>query len=85
MEAIRVNTLVKTDGEIRLTGLPYKKGDQIELILLPLADIRPARQPLTARQLRQSDLVGLWKDRADISDSAAYARQLRAQAQHRER
>ena len=45
-----------------------------------LADLRPARRPLTAHQLRQSDLIGLWKDRADIQDSAAYVRQLREQA-----
>jgi hypothetical protein len=84
MEAIRINALLKTDGEIRITGLPYKKGEQVELILLPLADARPTRRaPFTARQLRQSDIVGLWKDRVDIQDSAAYARQLREQAQNR--
>ena len=85
MDAIRVNTLVKTDGEICVTGLPYKKGEQVELILLPLADLRAARAPLTARQLRHSDLIGLWKDHADIQDNIAYARQLRDRAQRRAR
>jgi len=33
------------------------------------------------RQLRQSGLIGLWKNRDDIIDSAVYARQLRKQAQ----
>jgi hypothetical protein len=35
------------------------------------------------RQLRQSGLIGLWKNRDDIIDSAVYARQLREQAQQR--
>ena len=35
------------------------------------------------RQLRQSGLIGLWKNRFDIIDSAVYARQLREQVQQR--
>jgi hypothetical protein len=35
------------------------------------------------RQMRQSGLIGMWKDRDDIGDSAAYARRLREQAQRR--
>jgi hypothetical protein len=42
-----------------------------------------ARSHLTVRQLRQSELIGMWKDRDDIRDSAAYARRLREQAQRR--
>lgn len=38
---------------------------------------------LTVRQLRQSGLIGLWKDRDDIRDSATYARCLRERAQKR--
>ena len=38
---------------------------------------------LTASQLLRSGLVGLWKDREDIEDSAECARQLRKQAQRR--
>jgi len=41
------------------------------------------RRPLTARDLLQSDLVGLWADREDIEDSLAFARKLRRQAEHR--
>ena len=39
-------------------------------------------QKLTARDLLQSDLVGLWSDRTDIEDSVEFARQLRRQAEH---
>jgi hypothetical protein len=40
-------------------------------------------QPLTARALLQSKVVGLWADREDIGDSLDFARQLRRQAEHR--
>lgn len=40
-------------------------------------------QEMTARDLLQSDLVGLWADRDDIRDSLSFARQLRWQAEHR--
>lgn len=84
MEAVRMHKVVEKDGEILLTGLPYKKGQQVEMIML----IEPAsiseRPRLTARQLRHAGLIGLWKDRQDITDSAAYARQLRDRAQRRQ-
>jgi hypothetical protein len=38
---------------------------------------------LTARDLLQSDLLGLWADRDDIGDSLSFARQLRRQAERR--
>jgi hypothetical protein len=44
----------------------------------------PIGKNLTARDLLQSELVGLWADRSDIGDSLSYARQLRQQAEHRE-
>jgi len=47
----------------------------------PVTTIRKTR--LTVRKLRQSGLIGLWKNRDDITNSAAYARQLREQAQQR--
>jgi len=82
MEAIRLQRAVEKDGEIFLTGLPYKKGQFIEMILLSEASTTPNHPRLTARQLLHSDLVGLWKDRSDIEDSSAYARQLREMAQN---
>lgn len=81
MDAIRVQQVVTKDGEILVTGLPYKKGQFVEIILLPEPLKLFSHVGLTARRLRQSGLIGLWKDREDIQDSAAYARQLREQAQ----
>jgi len=43
------------------------------------------KKHITAKDFLDSGLVGLWKDRDDIKDSAVYARQLREQAQRRRR
>ena len=82
MEAIRLHKVVEKDGEILVTGLPCKKGQHVEMILLIEPSAMPRRY-LTAQQLLHSGLIGLWKDREDIKDSASYARQLREQAQRR--
>ena len=85
MEAIRLHRVIEKDGEIVVTGLPCKKGESVEMILLIEPSVGRDRLALTARLLRCSGLVGLWKDRQDIKDSTAYARQLREQAQKRQR
>ena len=85
MEAIRLHQVVEREGEIAITGLPCKKGQHVELILLLIESSVTSQPPrMTAQQLRNSELIGLWKDREDIADSAIYARQLREQAQKRE-
>jgi hypothetical protein len=81
MEAIHLQRALRKDGEILVTGLPYKKGENIEMILLLN---RPSKKPrLTARTLMESSLIGLWKNRKNIKDSSTYARQLRDQSQKR--
>ncbi len=82
MEAIRIHKVVEKDGEILVKGLPCKKGQRVEMILLMEPSTMSGRY-LTAQKLRHSGLIGLWKDREDIKDSASYARQLREQAQRR--
>ena len=84
MDAIRVQQVITKDGEILVTGLPYKVGQSVEVILLPEPVVPLSGSGLSVRRLRQSGLIGLWKDREDIQDSAVYARQLREQAQQRE-
>ncbi|MBI4767028.1 MAG: hypothetical protein HY787_20975 [Deltaproteobacteria bacterium] len=81
MEAIKIQKVVNKDGEIRMTGLPFKKGQRIELILLtdPLSE---ESTKATARTMLNSGIVGLWKDRP-IDDSVEFARQLRKDAQTR--
>jgi len=34
MNAIRLNKILEHDGELTLTGLPYRKGQKVELIVL---------------------------------------------------
>jgi hypothetical protein len=68
--------VVIKDGKILLTGLPCKKGENIEMILLLNRPSKKTR--LTARKLLESNLIGAWKRRTDIKDSYSYARQLRA-------
>ena len=50
-----------------------------------LDEAQTGPKELTARDLLQSELVGLWADRKDIGDSLSFARQLRQQAEHRRR
>ncbi len=83
MQAIRVEQVVVKDGEVVITGLPYKKGQVVEVIVSAQSQIPVPRSHLTVRQLRQSGIIGLWKDRSDIQDSSIYARQLRENAQKR--
>lgn len=83
MEAIRLQQTIQKKGELTLRNLPVEKGQQVEVLLLLMPTETDTRPRLTARQLLQSELVGLWQDRRDITDSALYARQLREQAQRR--
>ena len=69
MEAIRMQRAVEKDGEILLTGLPYKKGQHVEMILMVDPSKQPQHPHLTASDLLQSELIGLWEDRTDIEDS----------------
>lgn len=85
MQAIRLERTIKKSGELHLTNLSVEEGQQVELLLLFDPKVKTKRKKrLTARQLLNSGLIGLWKDRTDITDSAEYARQLREQAQRRQ-
>lgn len=85
MNAIRLYKVLEHDGELVLKGLPYRKGQKIELIVLNEVPAQDQTSLLTADKLLHSGIVGLWKERTDIVDSSAYARQLREQAQRRTR
>jgi len=80
MEIVKTQQIMLKDGELFLSGLPYKQGQFVEIIILPTAKLRPR---LTIGEFRKLGLIGLWKDRLDIADSSVYARQLREEAQQR--
>lgn len=44
----------------------------------------PVRNYITARELLDSGIIGIWGARQDIGDSVEFARQLRDRAQRRE-
>jgi hypothetical protein len=82
MEAIRVHKILEKDGELVVANLPYKKGQSVEVIVLPESK---GTGRLTANRLLTSDLIGLWEDHPDVVDSTVYARTLRERAQQRQR
>jgi predicted nucleic acid-binding protein len=85
MEAMRLHRIIEKDGELLITDLPCKKGQRVEIIVLAEPPTLPQPPQLTAKRLLESDIVGLWQDREDVTDSAVFARQLREEAQRRQR
>lgn len=83
MEAIRLHKIVEKDGEVSVSGLPCKKGQHVEMIVLIDPNGETESANFTAKQLGESELVGLWKDREDIKDSLTFAQSLRDLSQNR--
>jgi hypothetical protein len=82
MQALRLQQTIEKKGEIYFRDLPVIEGQKVEVIVL-LSPVSQPQKVLTARQLLNSNLIGLWENRCDITDSLTYARQLREQAQRR--
>lgn len=83
MESLKIFTTIEQDGELRLSNLPLKRGQRVELVVR--AEANGAERPiLTAEHLLATTLVGLWADRDDLGDSTTFARQLREAAQRRD-
>ena len=82
MSAIHLRKSIEKDGELVLTGLPWKKGAEVE-VTIETETAEPPRRQMTAADLLNSGLVGMWADRDDIGDSSEFARQLREKAQRR--
>jgi hypothetical protein len=49
MNAVKINSIVQKDGELQLTDLPVRKGDQVEATLV----IRPQVTEEEREQARQ--------------------------------
>jgi hypothetical protein len=58
-------------------------NQQLLLATRLIEKVRQVNKPMTGKELLKSGLVGMWADRADIGDSATYARKLRVQVQTR--
>jgi hypothetical protein len=83
MNRIVVTTKVSTDGNVRL-DVPFgidAAGADVQVTVEPLTP--KEMRVLSAADLLNSGLVGIWAQRADIGDSLEFARRLREQAQTR--
>ncbi|MBN1121805.1 MAG: hypothetical protein JXJ17_12055 [Anaerolineae bacterium] len=65
--------------------LMLPEGAQVYIVVVeePAASARPAG--ITGAELAESEIVGMWADREDITDSAAFAEELRRKAERRGR
>jgi len=82
MEALKLSKTIKQDGKLVLTGLPFHRGENVEMIILYSETNKTRRMP-KAGDLLKSGLVGVWKNRKDIKDSSTFSRKLRNQIQNR--
>ncbi len=89
MKAVTLSAKVSSDGVLRVqVPVGIEEADkevQVTVELLPRHPANAPKRPLTAVDLLQSDLVGMWADRDDFGDDHAFARNLREQAQTRNR
>lgn len=49
MQALRVETTISKNGELQVKGLPFRPGERVEVIVLPLDRRKPAAKTLTLR------------------------------------
>ena len=85
MKRIVINTRSGNDGSLHL-DLPAGSAApnfEVQVTIEPL--LGNAKQSLTASDLLQSGLVGIWAGRTDIPEGHEFARRLRDQAQSRGR
>ena len=81
---VRANILPDRSVRIRVPDSVPLGPANITLVITP--EPKSTHEPGgTAAELAHSPLFGLWADRADITDSVTYARELRAQAERRNR
>jgi hypothetical protein len=84
MDRTIVNAKVGTDGCLHL-DLPLGTQEAGKEVRVTVEAVPPAGKMMTASDLLDSDLVGMWAERTDIGDSREFARRLREQAQSRRR
>ncbi|MBE9056748.1 hypothetical protein [Sphaerospermopsis sp. LEGE 08334] len=80
---IKQKATVGKNGKIELPITELPEGTIVEVIVLS-SPLLSKKKVLTARELLDSSVIGLWEERDDITDSLVYARQLREQSQRRD-
>ena len=81
--ALRQKVKVERGGVINLRSRSRKAGTTAEVIVLVEAE-RGTEKAMTAADLLESGLVGMWAERKDIGDNLEFARSLRSQASRRD-
>lgn len=82
LTTIRISTEITAEREVRITlpaDTPLGQAD-IVVVIAPQA----TAVPKTLGDVLHSEFFGMWRDREDIADSAAFARQLREDAWKRD-
>ena len=86
-QALRHTVRVQVGGVIEIRAPELIPGTLAEVIVLvdPSAgdQATAGMRVMTAGDLLESGLVGMWGDRTDIGDSVQFARRLREQAERR--
>ena len=82
MESIQIHAKVQKNGVLILDNLPISEGEDVSVTVN--YPTKEKKKKLTGSALRQSGLIGIWKNR-DLPDSSEFARQLRSQSQYRHR
>jgi hypothetical protein len=75
VKAVSLTTEVPPNREVRIT-LPDDVPVGPAEIVVVVASLAPAKVA-TLGDLLRSEFFGMWRDRADIGDSAEFARRLR--------
>ena len=81
--ALRQKVKVERGGVIHLRSRSLKAGTTAEVIVLVEAD-KATEKAMTAADLLESGLVGMWAERKDIGDNLEFACSLRSQASRRD-
>jgi len=83
MKTVSLKVVIPADRQLHIS-VPEEipAGEKVVVTFTPET---PPLSEGTAGDLLRSSLFGIWKDRADIGDSIAFARMLRAEAERRPR
>jgi hypothetical protein len=77
VRTVSFNTDIPASRELRIT-LPADVPTGSAAIVITVSP-RPTSTPATFDDLRNSEFLGMWRDRADIGDSLDFARRLRSE------
>jgi hypothetical protein len=80
METITVKGVITDDGQLKVEIPPDLPPGPVEVEIRPEV---PRVEGVTLGELLESGLLGLWKNREDITDSVEFARELRKRASRR--